>query len=267
MVATITHDVDDGVATVTIENRGKRNALSPAMCEQLAEDVAELGSMSQVRVIVFRGAGEKVFSSGFDIEAFATVDPLEGDDYIAAATNAVRECPQPTIAQIGGDVFGGAVELITACDLRVAADDARVGVPVAKMGLLYSARAVRDLVDLIGPSQTKALLFTATTIDAERAAAIGLFDWTATSDELSKEVYELVDDIRNNSPLSITRSKQVVDLISKRSQLSAADKRWARELMEEVATSEDHQEALAAFDEGREPTFTDVDHDDSPHCD
>lgn len=256
MGANVTHAVDDGVATVTIENSEKRNALSPAMCEQLAEVAAELGSTDRVRVIVLQGAGEKAFSSGFDVEAFATVDPLEGDDYIAAATNAVRACPQPTIARIGGDVFGGAVELTTACDMRIASDDARVGVPVAKMGLLYSPRAVRELVELIGPSHTKSLLFTGDPIDAARAERLGLFNRTVAPDQLPETVESIISQIANNAPMSIEGSKRVVELIAGKRDLSAADRRWVRELMEEVAASEDHQEALSAFERGEEPEFT-----------
>ncbi len=251
------------VATITIDNPDRRNAMTAAMYQAVPTACATALAEADLRVVVLRGAGERAFSAGSDISEFgerrmggaaAGYDRAEH-----AAWEAIDAIPVPVIAAIRGSCRGGGVAIALHADLRVAADDATFSVPPANLGLAYPAEATRRLVAAVGPSAAKHLLFTAESIDAERAAHLGLVDEVVRGDEFDAHVADLVDTIARRAPLTHRASKAVIGAVV--THATAADTAL-RDLSADAATavaacydSEDFREGVRAFAEKRPPRF------------
>ena len=247
--------VEELVATVVFENPAARNALSPAMLEALPETVGEVCGEGDVRVVLLRSGGDRAFSAGFDVTAFDDTPGEAAAAMVEEAAEAVRDCRVPVVGVVDGDAFGGAVGLLAACDLRVAAGRVRIGIPAARMGLVYGGRATARLVELVGPAHAKELLMTGEAVDAERAADMGFLNRVVPADDLDGVARALADRIASNAPLSVEGATEVVEAVAGTEALSAADRRRIDRLVEVAARSRDHAEGLAAFEEGREPEF------------
>lgn len=254
MTGEIATDFDDRRCTITISNPAKRNALTPAMIADLVDAFRGLGDRDDVRVVVLTGAGSKAFCSGFDIDEFDG-DGLEKEGAVADLLQIVEETDRPTVARINGDAVGAGFELVTACDLRLAAADARFGIPPARIGIIPSDRAIGQLLAAIGPTYAKELLFTAELVGAERAAEIGLLNDVVDRAALDERTDELTERISANAPLSIRGMKSIVRAMGTNERLSANEKEWVRSLQEEAFDSRDHAEGRAAFREKRQPEF------------
>ncbi|MEC4021161.1 enoyl-CoA hydratase/isomerase family protein, partial [Streptomyces sp. H27-D2] len=172
--------VDDGIATVVISNPAKRNAMSTAMWRALPPLLDELAADDSVRVLVLTGDGD-TFCAGADIGSLGE-HGQEPQGLAVAAEDALAAFPKPTLAAVRGYCVGGGCQLATACDLRFAAEGAAFGVTPAKLGIVYPATSTRRLVELVGPSAAKYLLFSAELIDAERALHTGRVDETLPAD-------------------------------------------------------------------------------------
>lgn len=256
-MADVDASVDGHVATLTIRNPGKRNAIAPSVLPELVETIDELERDGDVRCLVVTGAGEKAFSSGFDLSE------LEGDafqeEYEAVydeAVNRLARFEYPTVARINGDAIGGGFDVCTACDLRVAADHARFGVPTARVGLIYTERAIRQTLTAVGATNAKELLFTAELVDAERADAMGLLTDCVPASTLDDRVEELTETIAGNAPLSLAGSKRIVQSILDKRALSPAEAELVERVRREAYESDDYDEGRAAIAEGREPSFS-----------
>ncbi|MFF5173996.1 enoyl-CoA hydratase/isomerase family protein [Micromonospora sp. NPDC000089] len=242
--AELTVGVTGAVATVTIHNPGRRNAMTPAMWRRLPVLLDELEGDPAVRVLVLTGAGG-TFCAGADL---GDLDELldAGDHSIAvAAEERLAGFAKPTIAAVQGPCVGGGCQLAVACDLRIAASDARFGVPPARLGLVYPAPTTRRLTRLVGPSTAKFLLFTAELIDAERALRVGLVDEVV--DDLPARVDAVTAAIAQRSQLSVTAAKEIVDDRANPARLAW----WHRK----VRDSGEAREGVAAHHERRAPDF------------
>jgi enoyl-CoA hydratase/carnithine racemase len=171
---TLACGVHDHVATITITNPAKRNAMTPAMWRELPRLLGALATDPAVRALVLTGAGD-TFCSGADISALTEIG-TDGGSLTIAADQALAAFPKPTIAAIRGHCLGGGLQLATACDLRIAADTAYFGITAAKLGIVYPATSTARLIDLVGPATTKALLFTGDLINAPNALRIDLIE-------------------------------------------------------------------------------------------
>src|SRR5262245_16054564 len=165
---------DGAIATVTFNRAEVRNAISLAMWNEIAEVTERLSRDDSVRAIVYRGAGRDAFASGADISEFAeqrkdTATALAYGRATDGAYAAVRQCPKPTVAMIYGYCMGGAMAVAMACDFRFAAEGSRYGIPAARLSIIYGLDAVHQLVDLVGPSYAKDILYSARTLDAVEA--------------------------------------------------------------------------------------------------
>lgn len=265
MTETVHASIDEGVCTLRIENGGKRNALSPAILRTIADEIDALEGRSDVRALVLTGTGEKAFSSGYDISSFEGDEESDGDDGDGSASGGsafddaverLRDYPYPTIAKINGHVFGGAVEVIAACDLRISVDDALFGVTPAKLGLVYGDRGINHVMHHVGPAVTKELLFTGEPIDAERALDVGLLNHAVDRSALDERTDEITGQITSNAPKSLRGMKRIVRALLEKRSLSDAEREWVGRLRREARESEDHQEGVRAFAENREPEFT-----------
>lgn len=203
------------------------------------------------------GAGQEAFSSGFDL---SELDPerfhREHEPAYEEAMRSLASFPYPTIAKVNGDAIGGGFDLCTCCDLRVSVDQARFGVPTARIGIVYTERAIRQMVQIVGPTYTKELLFTAEPIGASRAAEIGFVNGVVTAGELDERVDNLTATIAENAPHSLTASKRIVETILDTSQPSRTEREFIDRLRAEAFQSEDFEEGLRAIAEERKPDFT-----------
>jgi enoyl-CoA hydratase/carnithine racemase len=245
----------DGVATLTLDRQAKRNAVTLSMWSALPAVLAGLAADPRVRVLLVTGAGE-TFSAGADIAELLTVygDPDRADAYHAtnvAAEEALAAFPRPTIAVVRGSCVGGGCQLAIACDLRVARDDARFGVPPARLGVVYAAVPTARLVRLVGPARAKYLLFTAELVPAGRALVYGLVDEVVPAADFDGRVAKLAGTIAANSRQTLGAAKDVADAVAAGADPQAAVEPWERR----SRLAPDVPEGLASFVERREPRF------------
>ncbi|MBI2882002.1 MAG: enoyl-CoA hydratase/isomerase family protein [Candidatus Tectomicrobia bacterium] len=249
---------EEYVATLTINRPEVRNAVSQAMWEDLPGRMKALDEDPQVRVVVIRGAGESAFASGADISEFeSTMSTPDGamrqNEVYEMALESVEAISKPVIAMIHGFALGGGCGLATVCDLRIAADTLRMGVPAGRLGVVYSVSSTRRLVNLVGPSCAKELLMTARTVGAEEALRIGLVNHVLPAPGLAPFTYELAKRIAENAPLTVRGAKLAVRVAVGGG--SEEDEREIHELRIRGFLSEDFKEGVRAFLEKRPARF------------
>ncbi len=241
---------------LVLDRPGKRNAIDARLWGALAEAAGALAADSAVRVVVLRGE-PPAFSAGADIAEFprAFADPSAArayNDLVQGAMAAVEAVPVPVIAAVRGDCVGGGCGLALACDLRFAAADARFAITPARLGLAYALGDLRRLIGLVGPARAKDLLFSARTLDAAQAQAIGLVDRVVAPTELDAAVGTYADRLLELSGNSQRLVKQLTRLVLAG---ETAESGPSRELRDGAATHADFKEGLAAFQERRPPRF------------
>lgn len=248
-------EIDERVATVTINRPDKRNALSATVRKDLIAAVTRLVDDDDVRVIVLTGAGDKAFVAGADIGEFAGRTPLEQRAAMDAPRvfDVIAESPKPTIASINGFALGGGCELAMACDTRIAARSARLGQPEVRLGILPGGGGTQRLPRLVGVGRALRLMLTGEMIDADTAFAVGLVDEVVDDDQLRERTRDLARSIAAHSPVALRLIKEAV-----RAAMDAplsAGLRHERELFVTAFASEDRTEGVAAFLEKRTPAF------------
>jgi enoyl-CoA hydratase/carnithine racemase len=242
------------VARLTISNPSKRNALDRPILDALAETLPGLDA----RCVLLTGAGS-IFSAGYDIGDFAP-DRLaeEAAELVAhpfqAALEALDAVPVPVVAALNGHAIGGGLELALSCDLRVAAEGARMGMPPGRLGLVYSHTGVRRFLDAIGAARTRELFLTAKLVDAETAALWGLVNEVVPAQDVAQRGVALAAEVAALAPLSQRGNKRVL-----RELLAASlDEHVLRELhalRDGAFGSEDFAEGVRAFVEKRKPEW------------
>jgi enoyl-CoA hydratase/carnithine racemase len=243
----------DGVLRLTISNPAKRNALDQAILDAIAVVLRDLGD---ARAVVLTGAGG-MFSSGYDIgdipeDVFAEKAEALVAHPFTAAVEALEDCEIPTVAALPGHTIGGGLELALACDLRVAADGIALGMPPAKLGLVYSHTGLRRFVDAIGAPRTRELFLTARNIDARTALTWGLVNQVVGASDLESAALDLAQDLAANAPLSVRGNKRVLrELLAAEGRLDPEVQRELIELREASFQSEDMREGVRAFGEKR----------------
>ncbi|MFS2294703.1 MAG: enoyl-CoA hydratase-related protein, partial [Actinomadura sp.] len=203
-----------------------------------------------VRAVVLTGAGGN-FCAGADIAELADIHRDDDSHLSSVAERALAAFPKPTLAAIEGYCVGGGCQLAAACDLRFATEDARFGIPPAKLGIVYPVGATTRLVRLVGPSAAKYLLYSADLIGAEHALRIGLLDEVVPAGVLRERVAEFTGTLASRSLLVQEATKEIVDAIAAGGPAEDATRRW----LEEMAASGEVQEGITAFLERRAPKF------------
>ena len=220
--------------------------------------LAALEADPDIRVIVLRGAGDKAFVSGADISQFeAERSNHEANqrynESASAATRALERLTKPAIAMIRGFCMGGGMVIALSCDLRIASDDAKFAIPAAKLGLGYGYEGVQRLVEVVGPTLTSEILFTARQFPAAEALAMGLLNRVTSVDELEQVVREYANMISHAAPLTLRAAKLAI-----KQTLQDPQRRKLDEVRAAVAAcfdSEDYAEGRRAFAEKRKPRF------------
>jgi enoyl-CoA hydratase/carnithine racemase len=209
--------------------------------------------------VVITGAGE-VFSAGYDIadipkETFATEAEALVAHPFQAAMEAVSAHPYPVLAAINGHCLGGGLELAIRCDLRLCAMGAKLGMPPAKLGLIYGHTGLARFIDVVGLARTKELFLTGRNLSAPRAMAIGLVHDTVLDSELDAAALELASEVAANAPLSLTGNKHAIETLNSYPRLTSEQERELIELRRSCFSSEDFREGIRAFAEKRRPQW------------
>ena len=246
--------IKDGIATVTLNRPEKRNALNTAVIEGLVRHFHALETNKEVRVVIVRGEG-KAFCSGLDLRELSSRQQGDGDPEsgVVKVFQQIERSRHPTIAMVHGDALAGGCELALHCDLRVASDAARFGMPLARLGLIVPFPLGQKLVEIIGPAFTKQILFTGQPIDAKRAYEIGMIHQLVSAAELEAATYALAQTIADNAPLSLAGMKAtILRTISLRETINHQD---LSEMVNRARKSVDAQEGVKAMLEKRKPVF------------
>jgi enoyl-CoA hydratase/carnithine racemase len=244
------------VTRLTIDNPAKRNALDHDVLDALAAVLPAL----EARCLLLTAEG-KVFSAGYDIGALPQDDFARAAEAIVAhpftaAIEALDAYPFPVLAALNGHAIGGGLELALSCDLRVCSADARMGMPPARLGLIYSHTGLRKFLDAIGAPRTQELFFTARNIGAEEALSWGLVGEVVPADEVAARGVELAAEIAANAPLSLLGNKRVIrELRAARGALEPAVEEELVALRDACFSSEDFFEGVRAFAEKRAPRW------------
>lgn len=248
------------LATVTFNRAGQHNAISFSMWGELGQVLAELDADRQTRAIVITGAGKEAFSAGADIRDFEEYrsDSERGriyNDGINRVLAALPAMATPTISMIHGYAVGGGCELAVATDLRIAADDSRLGIPVARLGITVGHQEMKGLVNLVGRGNAMYILLSSRLLDAQEALRIGLVNQVVPKDELESYTYRLAEEIASLAPLSHSVNKQTMAQVLAKPSLTDLTPKEADLPLSQFDTR-DYQEGYRAFLEKRRPSFT-----------
>jgi enoyl-CoA hydratase/carnithine racemase len=249
----------DAVARLTLNNPEKRNPLDHEVLDALAEALPELAAGIETRCVLITGAG-RAFSAGYDIGAIPEQSfERDAEALVAhpfhAAMDAVSAHPYPVVAAINGHCLGGGLELAVRCDLRVCASEAKLGMPPAKLGLIYGHTGLERFIDVIGVAGTKELFLTGRAIDSDRALEMGLVNQTVPAAELEATALELAAAIASNAPLSMTGNKHAIETLARFERLTPEQEAELVELRRSCFASEDFREGIRAFAEKRKPEW------------
>ncbi len=249
-------DITDRIATVTMNRPEALNAFNVEQLDLLIDAFRSLGENRTVRAVILTGAGDRAFAAGADIKAMAAMSPAEGIAFGRkghAATAAVELLPQPVIAAVNGFAFGGGCELAIACDIRLAAENARFAQPEVGLGIPPGWGGTQRLPRLIGAGCAAEMIYTGRHVHADEALRIGLVNAIHPLDKLMAAARNLATQIAGNSPTAVQASKRLISLATSSDQGAG--------LAAEVATfgaaftAPDQREGMQAFVEKRPPTF------------
>lgn len=249
----------EAVTRIRISNPERRNALDHEILDALAEVLPRLDRGIGNRCVLITGA-PPVFSAGYDIASIPRETfERDAEALVAhpfhAAMEALAAHPWPTVAAINGHCLGGGLELAITCDLRLAAAGAKLGMPPAKLGLVYGHTGLRKFLDAVGLARTKELFVTGRNFEARRAEAVGLVHEVLEPDEFERAAVELAAEIAANAPLSMRGNKRAIETLNQNRTLSEQQERGLIALRESCFGSEDLREGIEAFAEKRKPRW------------
>jgi enoyl-CoA hydratase/carnithine racemase len=255
---------EERVCTLVLNRPEKRNNLTNELLVELYQKMLELSRDDTIRTIVIRGGGDRAFCSGYDISSLPAGNTSEVRritkvrhpfSLFEIAMQSIMNYPYPVIAMLNGYAFGGGCDLAVSCDIRIGADDIRMGMTPAKLGMIYAPEGLKRFIKTIGLSKTKELFFTGRTYDARRAKEMGLVDYLVPRAELESFTYNLAEEIAGNAPLSLKGLKRIINLASRSDKMAEKDLRETEEIVTQVLESDDLREGRAAFLEKRKPEF------------
>jgi enoyl-CoA hydratase/carnithine racemase len=250
----------EAVARLTISNPERRNALDHDVLDAIAEVLPQLDHGIETRCVLLTGT-PPLFSAGYDIVGIAAETfERDAEALVAhpfhAAMEAISKHPWPIVAALNGHCLGGGLELAITCDLRICASGAKLGMPPAKLGLIYGHTGLRKFLDTIGLARTKELFLTGRNLDAERAERIGLVHEVVAAEALEDESVRLAAAIAENAPLSMRGNKKAIDLLNACPTLTEQQEAGLVALRESCFSSDDFREGIRAFGEKRRPNWT-----------
>jgi enoyl-CoA hydratase/carnithine racemase len=249
----------EAVVRIRISNPERRNALDHEILDTLAETLPRLDRGIETRCVLITGE-PPAFSAGYDLTSIPSETfERDAEALVAhpfhAAMEALGAHPWPTVAAINGHCLGGGLELAVTCDLRICAAGAKLGMPPAKLGLVYSHTGLRKFLDTLGLARTKELFLTGRNFSAERAEQIGLVHEVVDGDTFAEEAVKLAAEIAANAPLSMRGNKSAIEVLNENPVLSEQQEGGLIALRESCFSSADLREGISAFAEKRRPNW------------
>jgi methylglutaconyl-CoA hydratase len=214
MLESILYTVENGIALITLNRPQAANALSVAMLTELQHILQQLKFERTIRSVIITGSGEKVFCAGADLKERAGMNETEVRKTVALIRETINEfeqLPQPVICAINGSAFGGGLELALACDIRLAADHAQLGLTETSLGIIPGAGGTQRLPRLIGKGKAKELIFTAKRITAAEAEQIGIIEHVVPREQLMEKAIKLAQQIARNAPIAVAQAKIAIN--------------------------------------------------------
>ncbi|MGD8741186.1 MAG: enoyl-CoA hydratase-related protein [Desulfobacterales bacterium] len=252
---------ENNICTLTLNRPEKKNSLSLELVELLGSTLKELAEDDAIRTVILRGAGDEAFCSGFDIGALPTQSGADADqrlkslDQVESLLQRLVSFPYPVIAMLNGFAFGLGCELSMCCDIRIGVEDIRMGMPPARLGLVYPWTGLLRFIQRIGIQSTKEIFFTGRTYTGRRIKELGLADYLVPGGDLEEFTYAMAKEIAGNAPLALKGIKKVINLLMKSSRLDKTQSGEAQAIFSAALLSEDMQEGQSAFIEKRKPRF------------
>ncbi len=247
---------DGPIATVTLNNPAKRNALTKAAWVRLAEIMGDLSAEEALCCVIIRGAGNEAFAAGADISEFPSerANAVQAKSYgeaVSDAIHAILECRHPTVAMIQGACTGGGLEIACACDLRISAESGRFGVPINRIGHALAYPEMKVVQSVVGRALVLEILLEGRILGAEEAQRRGLVNRVVADDRIESEVYAAAERIAGGAPLAARANKKFARRLTDPAPLSQEeiDESYA------LCDSEDYKEGVQAFLAKRQPVF------------
>ena len=258
-------EVKSGIGTLTFNRPERKNSLSPELLMMIHKTLQEWRNSNEVRVVIITGGTGKAFSSGYEIGSIPTEMPtdmspetiklIRAHNPLELAMKSVEEFPCPTIAMMNGYAFGAGLNMAMCCDIRIAQSDISVGMPPAKLGLVYHPDGLRQFIDVVGMAKTREIFFTARTYKGAEVLQMNLVDRLVQPEELQKVTYELAEEIAANAPLTVKGTKRILGMFKERMRLTEEQTAEADAINHEAFNSDDIKEGMIAFFEKRKPNF------------
>ncbi len=247
---------EKGLGTLYIDRQEALNALNIDVLSELRDVLKQVEARDDIRVLILTGAGERAFVAGADIKEMLPLTPLETREFASLGhevTRLLERIEKPVIAAINGYALGGGCELALACDIRIASENARIGLPEVGLGIFPGFGGTQRLTRLLGRGRASELIFTGDPVEAKEAERIGLVNRVVPADRLLEEVKALGRKLTQRGPLGLRLAKNAIHQ-SQETGLSSG-LAYEVEAFSLVHSTEDKVEGLKAFTEKREPTF------------
>jgi enoyl-CoA hydratase len=246
----------DGVTFVTVNRPDKLNALNDRTVEELGAAFAAVAADPAVRGVILTGAGEKAFVAGADIAELATQSPVDGKERSIRGQRVldrIERLGKPVIAAVNGFALGGGSELAMACHVRIASENAKLGTPEVKLGIMCGYAGTQRLPRLVGKGRALEMLLTGEMVDAAEALRIGLVNRVVGASELMNEARTLADQMAGNAPIA---TRYILDAVNRGLEMPFAEAAaYEATLFGLVAATDDMREGTRAFLEKRKPDF------------
>jgi enoyl-CoA hydratase/carnithine racemase len=252
---------DKRICTLTINRPEKHNFLTSGLLQEMAHVVTELSTDPEIRVLIIRGAGNDSFSSGYDISAIPAITnhdpetPIYNISPLEKALQSIRRFPYPVIAMVNGHAFGGGCELAVACDIRIGRDGITMGMPPAKLGIVYPPAGFRRFLNVLGFAKTLEIFLTGRRYDSRTCLSMGLLNELVDPEVLKTATDHMAREISENAPMALRGTKQALYKIAENPTLSGTEESELAALFTQSLASEDLLEGRRAFMEKRKPNF------------
>jgi enoyl-CoA hydratase len=256
LVGSINSYIENRVGYVILNNPSKLNAISLSMWETIGATLEEYKKNKDIRCVVLTGNGEKAFSAGADISEFNDNRSLEEavllyDNVSKKTLKILQNFSKPTVAIINGYCIGGGLATALSCDVRLASEKSTFAIPAAKLGLAYDYLGIKRLRDIIGPSRTKYIFFTARQFSSAEAIQMGIIEQIFKEEDFKEGIMKVLNTIIDNAPLTIASAKLAIDADIDNKELYEK----CKEFEAVCFSSKDYEEGRLAFSEKRKPIF------------
>lgn len=250
-------EITDAMGTIVLNHQSKRNALSECMVQEIIQALQQFKEAG-VRVAVLRAQpGAKVWSAGHDVSELPQGghDPLSWQDSLRTLIREVELFPGPVLALVEGDVWGGACELVFACDLVIATPETRFAATPAKLGVPYNVTGLLTFLNVAPPHIAKEMLFTGRPMSATRLERQGVINAVVPAEHITAHVFEMASTIAHNAPLAVSVMKEQLRILAGANAVSPNDFERIQSLRRVVYRSHDYAEGIQAFKEKRAPHY------------